>query len=212
MRMSKARKACVSAMMKDTIFEAATSVLEQHGVGGMTMDRVATTAELGTASLYTYFRDKDELLQFIYARLVDPFFQAIEEIVNADLPSPQKLERILRAALERPINTRASFDCGGVQSRISRKTPRPAAHAAGFHRRFRAGNPGRLIPSPPSCANGPHASRRFFGVVRDAGGGASKDAVNHYVEVLIDAVRNGFSISLSKIPDSTKEAPGSSNP
>ena len=42
--------------------------------------------------------------------------------------------------------------------------------------------------------------------------GASKDAVNHYVDVLIDAVCNGFSISLSKIPESTKEAPSSSNP
>ena len=171
MRMSKARKACVSAMMKDTIFEAATSVLEQHGVGGMTMDRVATTAELGTASLYTYFRDKDELLQFIYARLVDPFFQAIEEIVSADLPAPQKLERILRAALERSHQHKGLIRLvaeSNQESHVKRRV-RPRM-PAGFHRRFRAGNPGRLIPSPRSRANGPHASRLFFGVVRDAGG------------------------------------------
>ena len=42
--------------------------------------------------------------------------------------------------------------------------------------------------------------------------GASNEAVNRYVEVLIEAVRHGFSIHAAKSPDSAKEAPGSSNP
>ena len=101
MRLSKARREFVTAMMKDTIFEAADSVLERHGVKGITMDRVATTAGLATGSLYNYFQDKDDLLQFIFARLVEPFFLAIEEIVAGDLPAPRKLEKILRTALDR---------------------------------------------------------------------------------------------------------------
>ena len=42
--------------------------------------------------------------------------------------------------------------------------------------------------------------------------GASNEAVNRYVEVLIEAVRDGFSIHAAKSPESAKEAPGSSNP
>ena len=101
MRLSKARKEIVTAMMKDTIVEAAGSVLEQHGVGGMTMDRVATTAGLTAGSLYNYFRNKEELLQFIFDRLTDPLLQSFEETLKSDLPAPQKLEAILRTVLER---------------------------------------------------------------------------------------------------------------
>ena len=101
MRLSKARREVVTALMKDTIFEAAGSVLQQHGVGGITMDRVATTAGLAKGSLYNYFEDKDALLTFVYGRLVEPFLEAIEEIAQGGLPAPEKLEQILRIALER---------------------------------------------------------------------------------------------------------------
>ena len=87
MRLSKARKEFVTAMMKDTIFEAAGSVLEEHGVNGITMDRVAATAGLAKGSLYNYFQDKDKLVRFLYAQLVEPFYQVIEEIADGDLPA-----------------------------------------------------------------------------------------------------------------------------
>ena len=110
MRMSKARKACVSAMMKDTIFEAATSVLEQHGVGGMTMEGVATTAELGTASLYTYFREQDELLQFIYAVGRSVFPGDWRRSSAPTFPRRKSWKGFSVLRWSGPINTRASFD------------------------------------------------------------------------------------------------------
>ena len=103
MRLSKARKEFVTAMMKDTIFEAAGSVLEEHGVNGITMDRVAATAGLAKGSLYNYFQDKDKLVRFLYAQLVEPFYQVIEEIADGDLPAPRKLEEILRVTVERSV-------------------------------------------------------------------------------------------------------------
>ena len=73
MRLSKARKACVEAMMKDTIFDAAGSLLEERGADGLTMDRVATKVGVAKASLYNYFKDKNELLRYSYTRMVEPF-------------------------------------------------------------------------------------------------------------------------------------------
>ena len=99
MRLSKARKACVTTMMKDTIFEAASSLLEQHGSDAITMNQVATKVGFATASLYNYFQDKDDLLHFCYSRLVEPCLQAIGEVAGTDLPARRKLERILRTAL-----------------------------------------------------------------------------------------------------------------
>ena len=107
MRLSKARKALVTAMMKDTICEAASSVLEQHGAGGLTMDRVASTVGLATGSLYNYFQDKDDLLQFFYTRLAGPFFQAIEETANTELPAPRNWKRSSARPGNMPSSTRA---------------------------------------------------------------------------------------------------------
>ena len=106
-RLSKARKELLTTMMKESIFEAATSVLCEHGVDGTTMNRVAEAADLAKSSLYDYFPSKDELLEFVSDRLVPPFMQAVEETVRADLPAPQKLERILRMAFERGIKHKA---------------------------------------------------------------------------------------------------------
>jgi AcrR family transcriptional regulator len=202
MRLSKARKACVTAMMKDTIFEAANSVLEQHGTGGLTMDRVATTAELATASLYNYFDDKDDLLRFIYARLVEPFFLALEEIVGAGLPAPQKLERILRTALEHSHQHKGLIRLlveSNQESHVRRiARPRMLRILTGiFERGIREGS----FRAHDSAQTGRMFQGCFSELFEMQAEGASKEAVNRYVEVLIDTIRSGFSIHLATSPE-----------
>lgn len=99
-RLSEARKKLLDSMMKESIFEAATSVLSEHGVDGTTMNRVAEAGDLAKSSLYDYFPSKDELLEFVSDRLRTPLMQGIAETLGANLPAPQKLERILRIAFE----------------------------------------------------------------------------------------------------------------
>ena len=69
-RLSKARKELLTTMMKDSIFEATTSVLSAHGIDGTTMNRVAEAADLAKSSLYDYFQNKDELLAFVANRIM----------------------------------------------------------------------------------------------------------------------------------------------
>jgi AcrR family transcriptional regulator len=107
MRLSKARKACVEAMMKDTIFDAAGSLFEERGADGLTMDRVAAKVGVAKASLYNYFKDKNELLQYTYNRMVEPFFQAVEEAAKADIPAAKKLSRIIETALKCAVRNTA---------------------------------------------------------------------------------------------------------
>jgi AcrR family transcriptional regulator len=99
-RLSEARREWLTTMMKETIFEAATSVLCEHGVNGTTMNRVAVAAKLAKSSLYDYFRSKDELLRFVCSRIIEPVLQAVEEIVESDMPAPEKLEAVPRAIFE----------------------------------------------------------------------------------------------------------------
>ncbi len=214
MRLSKARKEFVTAMMKDTISEAAGSVLDKHGVNGVTMDRVATTAGLAKGSLYNYFQDKDELLRFVYARLVEPFYQVVEEIAGGDLPAAQKLEGVLRAALEC-----SDKDKGII--RLLRETPQE-------HQEVKKGSRPRFLRLLASIfeqgilegAFRPHepalAAHIFYGCLSELfeirAGDASNDEVNGYVGALIGAVLNGFSVHPEKSPRSGGASRSSSNP
>jgi AcrR family transcriptional regulator len=213
MRLSKARREIVTAVMKDTIAEAADSVLQQHGVGGMTMDRVATTAGLATASLYNYFRDKEELVQFIYARVVEPFFQAIEETAKAKLPAPRKLEIILRTALEHAVRHKGLIRllAGAQQGDQIRRESRPRSlriFVAIFEQGIREGSfrphnssqTGRLFLA---------SLGELFELQMD---GASDVEVNEFVDVLIDTVLKGFSLHPEKTPNSGEAGPSPSGP
>ena len=209
MRLSKARKACVTTMMKDTIFEAASSLLEKHGTGGLTMNQVATEVGFATASLYNYFQDKDDLLHFCHSRLVEPCLQAFEEAARADLSATQKLEKILRTALEYAAKSKGLIKLmAGMDydSKIRKETrPRPCR----FLRHFPARNRGGFF-SPPHDPT--HTGRMFLGCLSElfdfpSHSTSRKEDVNSFAETLIDANRNGFSIHADKITEFGKTSP-----
>jgi AcrR family transcriptional regulator len=213
MRLSKARREAVTAVMKDTIYQAAGSVLEHHGVSGMTMDRVATMAGLAPASLYGYFRNKGDLMQFVYDRLVEPFFQAIEETSKSDLTAPLKLKNIIHIARDSTIKNKGliQFLAGEDQSGQIRRDTRPRFQrilAAIFEQGIRDGSFRSHNPA--------HASRVFQGCLSELfelqGDGATTEEVNEFVGVLIDAALSPFSVRSEKAPslDETRSRP--SNP
>jgi AcrR family transcriptional regulator len=201
MRLSKARREFVTAMMKDTIFDAAGGVLEEHGVSGFTMDRVATTAGLAKGSLYNYFQDKDDLVQFVYTRLVEPFFQVVQEIIDGDLPAPQKLGEILRAASEHSAEhkgiIRLLVETG--QRHKVKKSARPRflrLLTSVFEQGIKEGS---FRPH-----NAAHAGRMFYGCFSELFelqvDAASNEEVNDYVRVLLDSVFHGLSTGAEKSP------------
>jgi len=194
-RLSKARKAILTTMMKETIFEAAASVLSKHGINGTTMNRVAEAANLAKSSLYDYFESKDDLLRFFNDRLVEPFFQTIEEIAGGDLSAPQKLEAILRTALETSDKHKCIIRLlaetnQGYEIRKSARLRFLQVLASVFERGIEEGS---FRPH-----NYAHTGRMFSGCVSELfelqAEGAPSEEINGYVEVLIDAVLNGFSI------------------
>jgi TetR/AcrR family fatty acid metabolism transcriptional regulator len=200
-------------MMKETIFQAATTVLCKHGVNGTTMNRVAEAANLAKSSLYDYFESKDDLLRFFNTRLVEPCFQAVEEISNSDLPAPQKLEKVLRTCLEYALQHKGLIRllAGAEQSEQIRKNVRPRflrLLTTLFEQGIREGSFRSHNPA--------HTGRMFHGCLSELfelqAAGASDAEAKDYVGVLIDSVQNGFSIHTEKSPTSGNEGPSSSNP
>jgi AcrR family transcriptional regulator len=99
-RLTAIRKQALDGMMKEALFEATIAVLGSHGVDELTMDRVASEAGIAKGSLYRYFQSKRELLEFVHARLIDPIFQHLEEVVAKQLPAIEKLAEHLRVLFE----------------------------------------------------------------------------------------------------------------
>lgn len=65
---------------RESILRAAIQVYDKEGYHAITMEKIAETAELGRATLYLYFKTKDEI--FIHAILSysDFFRQRLEEL------------------------------------------------------------------------------------------------------------------------------------
>ena len=98
-RLSKARRELLTTMMKDTIFEATSSVLCQHGVDGTTMNRVAEAANLAKSSLYDYFPEQRRVAG-VRGR---PHHgsrrpSSSRTLPILDLPATEKLREIVRKA------------------------------------------------------------------------------------------------------------------
>lgn len=205
-KVSKTRKAVVARMMREDIFEAATTVLCKYGVNGTTMNRVAEAANLTKSNLYYYFRDKDELLQFFNTRLLEPCLQAIEEVATCDLPALQKLEKILRTSWEfaRQHKGLVRLIVEADQDSTVRRTVRPRVIGL-FTRVVEQG----IREGSFRSHNPEHTGRVFNGALTELmellAEGASDEKVNDYVESLVDGVHHGFSIHAENriAPDAT---------
>jgi AcrR family transcriptional regulator len=187
------------------------------------MERLATKVGVTAGNLYNYFRNKDELLQFFYSRLVEPAYQAAVEIADADLPASQKVERILYSAWEDAIKHKALLQllAGLNQDSELRRNTRPRVLAL-LTRVFQQGiDEGTFRPHNPA-----HTARMYLACLSELfamqGDGESDEEVNSFAKTLIEATVSGYSIhakphldrELSKDKTAEKgndpaEAPGS---
>lgn len=103
-RYSETRKQLVDSMMKDAVYHAAVSVLLEHGVDGMTVDRVAAATHIAKATLYHYFPNKRALLELVLLRSIGPVLDALAAIAASDQPALEKLEQQLRAFVDDAAN------------------------------------------------------------------------------------------------------------
>lgn len=90
--MSKDRKAL--------ILEAATKSFTQFGYKATTMDLVAKLANVGKGTIYTFFKNKEELFDDIFSSLLIEMKQTADQAIDPDLPFHEKAHRAMMAILE----------------------------------------------------------------------------------------------------------------
>ncbi|MDN3015634.1 TetR/AcrR family transcriptional regulator [Paenibacillus sp. BSR1-1] len=86
-----------AAKNRQLILDTAHRLFEQFGVEQVSMNQIATEAQIGPGTLYRRYRNKGELCQDLIKDSVDLFFEDIEEYLkeNGQVPPHQKLKEIL---------------------------------------------------------------------------------------------------------------------
>jgi AcrR family transcriptional regulator len=97
------------ARRRQEIFDASVHLFAEKGFAETSMREIAAAAGIGKATLYDYFRTKDEILLSFIEREVYGIADQAAEIVRQDLPAAEKLRRIMRIHLAYWLPRRAFY-------------------------------------------------------------------------------------------------------
>jgi AcrR family transcriptional regulator len=85
----------------------AADLFRERGFPATTLDDVARRLGMSKASLYTYFRGKDEILAAISQETIESFTRELNLVLTSDLSPEDKLRRIVRAHVRFVIANRS---------------------------------------------------------------------------------------------------------
>ena len=82
------------------IVEAATKSFSLFGFKATTMDQVAKLANVGKGTIYTFFKNKEELFEEIISTLVKEMIAEAEAVIQPNLPFTENVHRAIYRLLE----------------------------------------------------------------------------------------------------------------
>ena len=93
------RKEREKQMRRQQIMDAAKKVFASKGFGGATMENIAEEAEFSPATLYLYFKNKDELFASLNLRMLQDLITRMEGVRDQKNLGPEKRIMALEKAL-----------------------------------------------------------------------------------------------------------------
>jgi AcrR family transcriptional regulator len=93
------RKEREKKMRRRQIMDAAKKVFASKGYGEATIENIAEEAEFSPATLYLYFKSKDELLASLNLKLLQTLIAKMEHVRDQERLSPEKKITALEKAL-----------------------------------------------------------------------------------------------------------------
>ncbi|MFE0345372.1 TetR/AcrR family transcriptional regulator [Priestia megaterium] len=86
-----------AAMNRQRILDTAHKLFEQYGVEQVSMNQIATEAQIGPGTLYRRYQNKGELCLDLIKDSIDLFFDDIEAYLqeNETVPAEQKLKEVI---------------------------------------------------------------------------------------------------------------------
>lgn len=79
----------------ELILDEAEKLLVEKGYHETAIDEIAARAGVAKGTLYQHFASKEALIQALFERNAKPLEQAIEQIMQQELPARARLEHLL---------------------------------------------------------------------------------------------------------------------
>jgi AcrR family transcriptional regulator len=96
-------------MMKQSLHQAVAKILLEEGLQGLTMEHISETAGMAKGTIYNYFKDKEELLQYVVESSMEPLEKRNDLIFSSHEPPLKKLEQFVFSTLSYFDENKAFF-------------------------------------------------------------------------------------------------------
>ena len=123
------------ARTREDIVQAASRAFVEVGVHDATMQDIAREAGYTAASLYTYFRSKQEIVEAVMDQLTAEFLRVFDQPLPGNLSFPQRFEIVLLRHLELIERRRALMLSFHTAEAESGRCPGDS-HGQSFHQNF----------------------------------------------------------------------------
>ena len=94
---------------KEQLEITAKDLFWKHGFKKVSIDEICKKSNVSRKTFYTFYGNKNELIMYIYNKLVNDAYAIYEGIVKSDLAFSDKLEKILNKKLESTKNLSMEF-------------------------------------------------------------------------------------------------------
>jgi AcrR family transcriptional regulator len=93
------RRAAWEQLTREGVRDAVVRILVRDGSGGLTMERVASEAGMAKATLYAYFHDKRQLLDWVKTESFTPLREQAAAVLQGEAPPDEKIRRLVHLHL-----------------------------------------------------------------------------------------------------------------
>ena len=93
--------------VREQILRTAADLFRHRGYRATTLDHIAARLGMSKASLYAYFRAKEEMLAAISRRTIEEFTRELGLVLRSDLSPEDKLRRVVRTHVRSVIANRS---------------------------------------------------------------------------------------------------------
>ena len=81
------------------LLKATVEVLDEHGIEGATIPRIAARANVSPGTVYRRFRDKDALLREVCLRMLEQNYRETKELFAAERWKGKRLAEVVRSVI-----------------------------------------------------------------------------------------------------------------
>jgi len=121
-------------LKKQSILNTARELFARRGVTDVKISEIAARANVSQVSIYNYFGDKNKLAREVLTVMLNEVIQEYDEILNRDIPFPEKLTIIMTKKHAAVIEASSSlFSANAWSDKVLRQVYREAALTKSTH-------------------------------------------------------------------------------